>query len=176
VITNHSAGGLCLAIVGSPRAYTREQIDVKVSHGTFLCNIVKTSTIRLHCRFEFPIDDPDYLKVIPCDPVVAPTGKHPPLIPRQPASSNSEVMTYDNQGRWRAAPGRSGGELAGQTLARIYTQGCLVGREQIDPTLDALDAMVEVLNPYGTADERGYWAQGFKDAVLHIVRQRSLAI
>jgi hypothetical protein len=108
--------------------------------------------------------------------VVAPPGKHPALISRQPDPSDFESVTYDNQGRWRTGSGRSGRESTGHTLARIYTQGCLVGREQLDPTLDVLDAMVEVLNPYETADERGYWAQGFKDAVLHIVRQRSLAI
>ena len=57
-----------------------------------------------------------------------------------------------------------------QKLNRIYTEGCFSGRDQIDPTTNALDETVDVLNPYHTPEERHHWTQGFKDAIYHMVK------
>jgi len=56
-------------------------------------------------------------------------------------------------------------------LARIYSEGCFVAREQIDSPMDALDATVDALNPYGAVEERDRWALGFKDAVRHMAKK-----
>ena len=61
--------------------------------------------------------------------------------------------------------GKQPGLRVGLTISAASIQGYLAGTEQIDPTVDTLDAMVDVLNPYQTPDEKECWALGFKEAV-----------
>jgi len=53
----------------------------------------------------------------------------------------------------------------------IYAEGCQVGMDHVDPGGEFLEAVITVLNPYSSPDERAHWALGFKDAIFHLTRQ-----
>lgn len=167
VITNLSNRGLCLAVVGSAKQVKKERIDLKVDRGTLLCNVVNAGREGLHCRFDDFIDEPDMSRIFKSYPdptriddvAAAVAWRRPAELPH---------FTYDRTGRWNTPGGGAGHGACGTNLTRIYSEGCFAGREQIDPAVEALDATVEVLNPYHTADERKHWALGFIDAVRHM--------
>lgn len=51
-------------------------------------------------------------------------------------------------------------------LSRVYAKGWSAGRiSQLDPASSALDAEISAANPYRLAEERGRWAEGFKDGL-----------
>lgn len=168
IITNLSNRGLCLAMIGSARQVKRERIDLKVDRGTLLCNVVNAGREGLHCRFDDFIEEPDMSRIFKNYPAPVRAGDAAPVVTwRSPAQ-----LTYDRTGRWNTPGGAAGCELPGADLTRIYSEGCFAAREQVDPAIEALDATVEVLNPYHRIDERAHWALGFIDAVRHMSRHR----
>ncbi len=167
VITNLSNRGLCLAVVGSAKPVKKERIDLKVDRGTLPCNVVNAGREGLHCRFDDFIDEPDMSRIFKNYPAPIRAGDVAAAVAwRQPAQLPH--FTYDRTGRWSTPGGVAGQGAYGDNLTRIYSEGCFAGREQIDPAIEALDATVEVLNPYHRLDEREHWAQGFIDAVRHM--------
>ena len=160
VITNLSTRGLCLAVVGASGPGRREKIDLKVNRGTFLCNVVNRGKEGLHCRFDDLIDDPDLWKNVQPKPEAAP-GRD--MIARHD--------TYDRNGMWRSPGAVMEHAQYRYSLTRIYSEGCFVGREQIDASAEFLDSTVNALNPYHAPDEKERWASGFMDAVRHMIRQ-----
>jgi hypothetical protein len=167
VITNLSNRGLCLAVVGSSKPVKKDRLDLKVDRGTLLCNVVNAGREGLHCRFDDFIDEPSMSRIFKSYPAptraddipAAVAWQQPTLLPH---------FTYDRSGRWNTPGGVMRQGAYGDNLTRIYSEGCFAGREQIDPVVEALDATVEVLNPYNSADEREHWALGFIDAVRHM--------
>ncbi len=160
VITDFSSGGLCLAVVGAPGPWKRKHIDLEVNHRTFPCTIVDSGQKKLHCQFEQPINESDLRAIQPLagtgDEATAQVALEPP--PAAHALSDSRP-----EGTSQSGPGH-------YDLSIIYIEGSMAGREQIDPAIDAIDATVEVLNPYQTPDQREHWKQGFQDAVRLVAK------
>ena len=130
VITNLSSGGVCVAVVGSPRPWKQERIGLKLNRATFTCDIVNSGKEGLHCRFENPIGGPDLSNILP-------------FAPRLQDKTSASM------------PG-----IGSYALGLVYREGCFAARDQIDPSLDDLDATVNVLNPYQIAEKRDRWAMG----------------
>lgn len=86
------------------------------------------------------------------------------------ASELSRYDAYDRHGERKSRATIIGNGSRQYDRNILYTEGCIVGREQIDPSTDALDETADVLNPYRAAEEREPWALGFKDAVNHAVK------
>lgn len=169
VITNLSNRGLCLAVIGSAKPVRKERIDLRVNRGTLLCNVVNTGREGLHCRFDDFIDEPDMSRIFKNYPAPIRADDARAAIAWQPPAQLPH-FTYGPTGRWNPPGGEVVHGAYGDTLTRIYSEGCFAAREQIDPAVEALDATVEVLNPYHRLDERQQWALGFCDAVRHMSR------
>lgn len=163
IITNLSNGGLCIALVGSPNPLTAERIDLKVNRQTFMCNVVSRGKEGLHCRFDDSLAEP--LPQLTPPPPLAQGGQL-----TGPDGSLPPHATYDHTGQWRYSTMTSGSRVDGAVLTRIYSEGCFVGREQIDAAVDTMHAAAAVLNPYHVAAERHYWSLGFTDAVRHMAK------
>jgi hypothetical protein len=170
VITNLSSGGLCIALIGSPNPLAAERVDLKVNRQTLLCNVVSSGKEGLHCRFDDSLDEPLMASMFQYAPPPAPAwgdqmiGEDSWRLPPH--------TTYDRTGQWKYTAMMSESRVDGTTLTRIYTEGCFVGREQLDPGVESMYATAAVLNPYHAADERHHWSQGFTDAVRHMTRSR----
>jgi len=169
VIKNLSSGGLCFAVVGAPMSFRNDRVDLRVTHGNLLCNVVGRGKGGLHCRFDSPIDDPDLRRMSPFARIDA-RSEMLSIEQRRRVDGSAGHTSYDKNGRWRldGAPPSTASSARGLTI--IYSEGGEVGRQQIDPSIDALDATVDVLNPYLAAVERDHWAMGFKDAIRHMAK------
>lgn len=157
LVTNFSRGGLCLAVVGTDKPRNREFINVRFNRRLFLCNIVNRGKTGLHCRFASPVVESVFRQLMSFNPIDLRDDmetirriRNVPVFPQNVDDENHGV--FDHEGR-------------GYHLSYIYADGFFAGGEQIDPNIDALEATVDVLNPYGTPEERERWALGFKDAI-----------
>jgi hypothetical protein len=132
---------------------------------------VSTGKEGLHCRFETPIGDPDLWKIMPLAGVT--WRDDATASSRWPKSAAAVLLNNDGT----PASGRTKNAYSSHwpdsyNLTRIYTEGCFAGRDQMDPTIDAFDATVDVLNPYRVPAERERWTLGFRDALLRAASYR----
>lgn len=169
VITNLSSGGLCIALIGSPNPVTAERVDLKVNRQTLFCNVVSRGKEGLHCRFDDFLDEPMMTSVFQISP--GPAWSEPVIgAVRRPLLLAH--ATYDRTGQWKETATMSASHFDDATMTRIYTEGCFIGREQIDTGIETMYATAAVLNPYSAAEERHHWSLGFVDAVRHMVKSR----
>ena len=174
LITDLSKGGLCLALVGSPGPWKRERVDLEFNHRIFPCNIVDAGKTKLHCQFESPIGESDFRSILPFSNVMAGDEKIA-LKQRSEVLALSYIPSDESPEESKAASKEPPHNPRRYDLSVVYIEGSLAGKEQIDPAIDALDATVDVLNPYQVPEERESWKQGFKDAVRLVAKHYNLS-
>lgn len=166
IVRNLSKGGACIAMVGSKEPSSKGPVQLAVHSRTFHGLIIGRNHAGVRCRFDAPMAENDLSRFITS--LAQGNGSALSDLYRRAAAARNKPC--DKATGVALIGRRSDTAITTAKVSRTYDEGWLAGRDQIDPSLEALDATVAVLNPYSTSPENERWAAGFMDGLSFAYR------